>query len=236
MLNNSDRALESEATATPAIAEEARLTSRFRTTALCLMTAIGVIEAVFSRHSIQDDGVSYLDMGDAIVRGDWNTAVNGHWSPLYPWLQGLALRLFKPGAYSQFSVVHFVNFLIYLFALGCFDFLLGVAVADRPGAGTAGVASGTKATKVCHFHPEPVYDFARPNEYQLRRFALHVMRGCGFALRIFSDRHNHALFCRQRPNAADCGGGAGGRKSLSASPGRDDQRDRDVYFSAAFFL
>jgi len=143
MLNNSDRALESEATATPAIAEEARLTSRFRTTALCLMTAIGVIEAVFSRHSIQDDGVSYLDMGDAIVRGDWNTAVNGHWSPLYPWLQGLALRLFKPGAYSQFSVVHFVNFLIYLFALGCFDFLLGVAVADRPGAGTAGVASGT---------------------------------------------------------------------------------------------
>src|SRR6266852_2281523 len=141
MLNNSDRALESEATATPAIAEEARLTSRFRTTALCLRTASGLIEAVFSRHSIQDDGVSYLDMGDALVRGDWKTAVNGHWSPLYPWLQGLALKLFKPDAYSQFSVVHFVNFLIFLFALGCFDFLLRVAVADQPGTGD--VASGT---------------------------------------------------------------------------------------------
>jgi 4-amino-4-deoxy-L-arabinose transferase-like glycosyltransferase len=132
MLNSSDRLVDSEETATPAIADEGLLTSRFRIGALCLMTLIGLIEAVYGRHSIQDDGVSYLDMGDAIVRGDWKMAVNGHWSPLYPWLQGLALRLFKPGAYSQFSVVHFVNFLIYLFALGCFDFLLRVAVADRP--------------------------------------------------------------------------------------------------------
>src|SRR6266851_7685012 len=140
MLNSSDL-VDSEATAAPAIADEASLTSRFRVTALCLMTLVGLIEAVFSRHSIQDDGVSYLDMGDAIVRGDWKMAVNGHWSPLYPWLQGLALRLFKPSSYSQFTVVHFVNFLIYLFALGCFDFLLRVAVADRPRAGD--LASGT---------------------------------------------------------------------------------------------
>jgi hypothetical protein len=38
--------------------------------------------------------------------------------------------------------VHFVNFLIYLFALGCFDFLLRVAVAERSATGE--VASGTK--------------------------------------------------------------------------------------------
>jgi hypothetical protein len=70
-------------------------------------------------------------MGDALVRGDWKMAINGYWSPLYPWLQGMALRLIKPSAYSQFSVVHFVNFLIYLFSLGCFDFLLRAAVANR---------------------------------------------------------------------------------------------------------
>jgi 4-amino-4-deoxy-L-arabinose transferase-like glycosyltransferase len=135
--------VDSEATATAAIADEALLASRVRSAAWSVITLIGLIEAVFSRHSVQDDGVSYLDMGDALVRGDWKTAINGHWSPLYPWLQGLALRLFKPGAYSQFSVVHFVNFLIYLFAFGCFDFMLRAAVADRPESGRGGVSCQT---------------------------------------------------------------------------------------------
>jgi 4-amino-4-deoxy-L-arabinose transferase-like glycosyltransferase len=109
------------------------LTSRVRIAAWCLLLLAGLIETVFSRHAMQDDGINYLDMGDAIVRGDWHMALNGIWSPLYPFLQGLALRIIKPSSYSQFTVVHGVNFLIYVFALACFDFLLRVAV-DRPGA------------------------------------------------------------------------------------------------------
>jgi hypothetical protein len=97
-----------------------------------------MVEAIFKRFYMNPDGVSYLDMGDAIVRGDWKMAINGYWSPLYPFLQGLALKVFKPGNYSQFSVVHFVNFLIFLFALGCFDFLLRAAVANRHGLGDPG--------------------------------------------------------------------------------------------------
>ena len=73
---------------------------------------------------MQADGISYLDMGDAIIRGDWKMAINGYWSPLYPWLQGLAAWAIKPTPYWQFTVVHLVNFLIYLFALACFDTLL----------------------------------------------------------------------------------------------------------------
>lgn len=41
----------------------------------------------------------------------------------------------KPSSYSQFTVVHGVNFLIYLFALGCFEFLLRAATADRTRVG-----------------------------------------------------------------------------------------------------
>ena len=102
--------------------------------ALSVLALAGLIEAVYSRHEMQDDGISYLDMGDALLRGDWKMAINGHWSPLYPWLQGTALRLFNPSTYSQFSVVHFVNFLIYLFVLASFDFLLRATVANRTGS------------------------------------------------------------------------------------------------------
>src|SRR5262249_28994497 len=71
--------------------------------------------------------------GDAIIRGDWNMALNGVWSPLYPFLQALALHVFRPSPRLQFTVVHLVNFLIYIFALACFDFFLrSTTEADVP--------------------------------------------------------------------------------------------------------
>ena len=66
----------------------------------------------------------YLDMGDAYLRGDWNMAINSYWSPFYSWLLGLAILVLKPLPYWEFSIVHLVNFAIYLCALGCFHFFL----------------------------------------------------------------------------------------------------------------
>jgi 4-amino-4-deoxy-L-arabinose transferase-like glycosyltransferase len=111
---------------------ETVITRRVRVGAWVFMVLAGAIETVAARHAMQDDGVNYLDLGDAIMRRDWSMALNGIWSPLYPFLQALALRLFKPGTYSQFTIVHCVNFLIYLFTLACFEYLLHTAIADRP--------------------------------------------------------------------------------------------------------
>jgi hypothetical protein len=69
-------------------------------------------------------GVSYLDMGDAYFRGDWATAINGFWSPLYSLPLGLAMRLIRPSPEHEFPVVHIVNYLIFLCALFAFDFFL----------------------------------------------------------------------------------------------------------------
>ncbi len=113
-------------------AQASAVTSRVRTAAWFLLVLLGLIETVYGRHAMQDDGISYLDMGDAIARADWKMALNGVWSPLYPFLQGVTLRLLKPSEYLQFTVVHCVNFLIFLFALGCFDFLLRAAVTEPP--------------------------------------------------------------------------------------------------------
>jgi hypothetical protein len=70
------------------------------------------------------DGIAYLDMGDAYLRGDWTTAVRTHWSPLYAWLLGLALRIVQPSPAFEFPLVHLMNVLIFGLALGAFALLL----------------------------------------------------------------------------------------------------------------
>ncbi|HKY60795.1 MAG TPA: hypothetical protein VJP59_07280 [Gemmatimonadota bacterium] len=74
------------------------------------------------RQSMSEDGISYLDMGDAYLRGDWTMAINAVWSPLYAWILGLALWLANPSPRWEFPLVHLVNFGIYLLALVGFEF------------------------------------------------------------------------------------------------------------------
>jgi hypothetical protein len=57
---------------------------------------MGAIRTWATRHTMNADGISYLDMGDAYLRGDWNMALNALWSPFYSWLLGLALFILKP--------------------------------------------------------------------------------------------------------------------------------------------
>ncbi len=74
-------------------------------------------------HSMNADGISYLDMGDAYMRGDWEVAINSVWSPMYSWILGVVLNIVKPHMEFEFPTVHVVNFVIYLLALVCFEFL-----------------------------------------------------------------------------------------------------------------
>lgn len=71
------------------------------------------------------DGISYLDIGDAYFRADWQNAINPVWSPFYSWLLGFVNLVFKPSMSWQFPTVHIVNFLIFLAALLSFEFMWG---------------------------------------------------------------------------------------------------------------
>ena len=64
------------------------------------------------------------DVGDAFWRGDWHNAINAYWSPLYPLILGLFMRLFRPSIRWEYPLVHLVNFLLFVFALVCFDVFL----------------------------------------------------------------------------------------------------------------
>jgi 4-amino-4-deoxy-L-arabinose transferase-like glycosyltransferase len=84
----------------------------------------GALQAWAFRNTITSDGISYLDIAGRLAQGDWQAAVNGYWSPLYPTALALALAIAKPGPLYEFAVVHAANFAIYLVALAGFDFLV----------------------------------------------------------------------------------------------------------------
>ncbi len=81
------------------------------------------VYAAIKSQSMNADGISYLDIGDAYFRGDWATAINAVWSPLYSWILGLVNFLVKPAMAWEFPTVHIINFFIFLAALLSFEFM-----------------------------------------------------------------------------------------------------------------
>jgi 4-amino-4-deoxy-L-arabinose transferase-like glycosyltransferase len=73
---------------------------------------------------IDPDSISYLEMGEAFLRRDWQMAINAYWSPFYPWLLAAALYVLHPPLPWQFAVVPLVDFAVYLGMLGCFHFFV----------------------------------------------------------------------------------------------------------------
>jgi hypothetical protein len=74
------------------------------------------------------DGVSYLDVGDAFWGGNFHDAINAYWSPLYPCVLGLFLKIFKPSVYWEYPLVHLMNFVLYAAALVCFAAFLNILI------------------------------------------------------------------------------------------------------------
>jgi hypothetical protein len=90
-------------------------------------------------YSMNEDGISYLDIGDAYFRGDWAAAINSVWSPMYSWILGAVTWIVKPSMQWEFPLVQILNFAIYLTALICFEFFWRQVIKfHRYNAGDAG--------------------------------------------------------------------------------------------------
>jgi len=85
------------------------------------MAAVHSIVAVMQQ-SMNEDGINYLDMGDAYLRGDWDAAINGVWSPVYGVVVAAIVRISEPSIWWEFPTVQITNFAIYVLALLSFEF------------------------------------------------------------------------------------------------------------------
>jgi hypothetical protein len=111
----------------------------------CWIVCIGfaLIEAWSQRQFINEDGISYLDMSDWLLRHNWHLLVNPVWSPLYPILIGVVTWLTRPSAPWEVPLVHVLNLVIFLVALASFEFLLRRVIrvfrreSTQEGAGSA---------------------------------------------------------------------------------------------------
>lgn len=93
---------------------------------------LATMQAWAYRHYISADGISYLDLSDAVLPGtDWRRIITGTWSPLYPLLLGLC-RLLSPDPYREVIVGHFFNILIFLFAFAAFEYFFRSLMPEQP--------------------------------------------------------------------------------------------------------
>lgn len=105
--------------------------TRLRVFFWCLAIALGALHVWVYRNDLNPDSVSYIEMAEASLRSGWHALVSGYWSPLYPALLSVGFRILHPSMYWEFTIVHLVNFVVYLADLLCFEFFLKELLAAR---------------------------------------------------------------------------------------------------------
>jgi hypothetical protein len=95
------------------------------------MIACWIVQAVASSHTLDSDGVSYVDMARAVAQGHWQAAINAYWSPGYPVLFSCWLRILKPSAYHIILAVRLFTLLSLIAALASFEFFRRTVLQHR---------------------------------------------------------------------------------------------------------
>ena len=121
---------------TPAAHRSRGLTFTFWGLALVL----AALKAWTSRHAMNPDGMSYLDLSDAWLAGRPGDLGNGYWSPVYPLLLAVGRWISAASPATETTVVHLTNLVILVGSLAAFQFLLTQVLAlHRREVDSAGV-------------------------------------------------------------------------------------------------
>jgi hypothetical protein len=80
--------------------------------------------AFAGRHTMNPDGMSYVDLAAAAASGNFGKLLNGYWSPAYPALLAVMFGAFQPAPAMVYPLVHLANLLIFVAAFAAFAFFL----------------------------------------------------------------------------------------------------------------
>jgi hypothetical protein len=101
----------------------------------CVIAVLGSLQAWAHRNDVSPDSISYIEIAWATARSGLHQLVNGHWSPLYPFLLSLAFRTFHATAQWEFAVAHLLNFALFLASLASFELFLKELIRLRESGG-----------------------------------------------------------------------------------------------------
>ena len=89
-----------------------------------LSIALAIVHAWFTRHTMNADGMNYLDLAGTFMEKGLVASVNAYWSPFYFWMMGFLFAAVHPSPYWEYPLAHLLNVLIFCGALACFHFFL----------------------------------------------------------------------------------------------------------------
>ena len=121
-----------------------------RIRAICFIARVVIVllaalRAWDARHDVSPDGISYLDLSDAVLQGRWAGLVSTYWAPLYPFLIGVArltlgwTSLGTPA--NEFALVHAVNLGLFVVSLAAFEWLVFELTKSAAGWGNHALAT-----------------------------------------------------------------------------------------------
>ena len=102
------------------------------------MLCTWLAQSIAARDFLDADAISYLDISYSCLGGNWHSLVNGYWSPGYPFLLAIWVKLFKVGPFREPLAVHLFAVTSLVVALIAFEYFLSVLFSFR-----AEVAEGT---------------------------------------------------------------------------------------------
>ena len=157
---------------------------------------LGGLQAWTSRFATTPDGMSYVDLSDAIVTGRVGNIVNAYWSPLYPALIGLLRLVFRPSAYWEYALVHLLNLVLFAASIAAFGYFLDAltVAAVKWGRRELGTTGGTLiAYAVFGALSLMMTPLSLPTPDLLVTCATFVVFGASLRLRDEPRRHRHAI-------------------------------------------
>ncbi|HET9424806.1 MAG TPA: hypothetical protein VFO55_05495 [Gemmatimonadaceae bacterium] len=110
-----------------------------RAAAWVILLILAALQAWSARFYPTPDGVSYLDLSDAVLAGNFRELLNAYWSPMYPALIGLLRAVVTPSAYWEFAIAHLLNFGLFIASLLGYEYLLGALRRLAPTWGREGL-------------------------------------------------------------------------------------------------
>jgi hypothetical protein len=89
------------------------------------MAVCWLAQGYATRHTQQAaDGISYLEIAYQALAGNWHALLNSYWSPGYPIVLAVFLKIFDPSPAHELFMMRMVGWLTLIAALAAFEYFL----------------------------------------------------------------------------------------------------------------